>query len=75
MSLAECLGAESIVLMRRHGATIVGRHLMELGFRSIYSCRDAELQLRALSYGDIETFTDEEMELASKFPETTLTRA
>jgi hypothetical protein len=33
------------------------------------------LQLRALTYGDIDSFTDAEIELAAKFPEATLTRA
>jgi len=74
-SLARCLGTESIVLMKRHGATAVGRNLIELVFRSIYSCRDAELQLQALSHGEIESFSDEEIELASKYPEATLVRA
>ena len=74
-SLARCLDTESIVLMKRHGATVVGRNLIELVFRSIYSCRDAELQLQALLYGEIESFSDEEIELASKYPEATLVRA
>ncbi len=74
-SLARCLGAESLVLMKRHGATAVALNLMELVFRCIYSCRDAELQLKALSHGEIESFTDEEIDLASKYQETTLMRA
>jgi ribulose-5-phosphate 4-epimerase/fuculose-1-phosphate aldolase len=75
VSLARCLGAESIVLMKRHGATVVGRDLRELVFRTIYSVRDAELQLRALSYGEIDCFNDEEIDLAGKYPEATLSRA
>jgi len=74
-SLARCLGADSIVLMKRHGATVVGRDLRELVFRSIYSCRDAELQLRARSYGAVDVFTEAEIELAAQYPEATLTRA
>lgn len=74
-SLARCLGPHAILLMKRHGATVVGSNLRELVFRSIYSIRDAELQLRAASYGPIDTFTDEEIDLAGKFPETTLARA
>jgi hypothetical protein len=35
-SLARCLGPRSIVLMKRHGATVVGANLRELVFRSIY---------------------------------------
>ncbi len=74
-SLARCLGTNGIVLMKRHGATVVGSSLRELAFRSIYSCRDAELQLRARSYGPIDSFTDDEIDLAGKFPEATLSRA
>ena len=75
ISLARCLGSQSLVLMKRHGATVVAGNLSELAFRCIYSCRDAELQLRALSHGEIESFNDEEVELASKYQETTLMRA
>lgn len=74
-SLARCLGPDVLVLMRRHGATVVARNLMELTFRSIYSCRDAELQLGARLYGEIETFNDDEIELASQYQESTLNRA
>jgi ribulose-5-phosphate 4-epimerase/fuculose-1-phosphate aldolase len=75
VSLAACLGQNSIVLMKRHGATVVAKDLRELAFRSIYSCRDAELQLRALTYGKIDVFTDAEIELAGNFNEATLSRA
>jgi ribulose-5-phosphate 4-epimerase/fuculose-1-phosphate aldolase len=75
ISLAACLGQDSIVLMKRHGAMIVAKDLRELAFRSIYSCRDAELQLRSLTYGKIDIFTDAEIELAGKFREATLSRA
>jgi len=75
ISLAKCLGSNNMVLMKRHGVTVVGATLRELAFRSIYSCRDAELQLRAMSHGDISVFTDEEIALAEKFPEATLARA
>lgn len=74
-SLASCLGQNGIVLMKRHGATVVASDLRELAFRSIYSCRDAELQLRALTYGKIDVFTDAEIDLAGRFPEATLSRA
>jgi ribulose-5-phosphate 4-epimerase/fuculose-1-phosphate aldolase len=74
-SLARCLGSGSIVLMKRHGATVVGRNLREVVFRSIYGCRDAQLQGAAHLHGEIDTFTDDEIELAGQFPESTLTRA
>lgn len=75
VSLARCLGSHAMVLMKRHGATVVGKDLRELTFRSIYSCRDAELQLRALAHGPIDVFTPDEIALAGKFPEATLSRA
>jgi hypothetical protein len=65
----------SIVVMKRHGATVTGRNLIELVFRSNYRSRDAELQLQALSVGKIESFSDTEIELASKYPQATLVRA
>jgi HCOMODA/2-hydroxy-3-carboxy-muconic semialdehyde decarboxylase len=61
--------------MKRHGATVVASSVRELAFRSIYSCRDAELQLRSLQHGPIDVFTDEEIALAGKFPKATLARA
>ena len=50
-SLAKALGSCSMVLMRRHGATVAGGSLPELVFRTIFSCRNAELQLRAQAIG------------------------
>ena len=44
-SLAKALGPNWLVLMRRHGATVAGQNLTELVFRTIYSYRNAELQL------------------------------
>jgi HCOMODA/2-hydroxy-3-carboxy-muconic semialdehyde decarboxylase len=75
VSLARCLGAHAMVLMKRHGATVVASSLRELTFRSVYGCRDAELQLRALQYGPVDVFTEPEIELAGNFPEATLARA
>jgi len=75
MSLARSLGPHAMVLMKRHGVTVVASSLRELAFRSIYSCRDAELQLRALQHGPIDVFSNEEIDLAGKFPEATIARA
>ncbi len=64
-SLARALGPHWMVLMRRHGATVVGRSLQELVFRTIYSCRNADLQSRAQALGTIGPLTPGEIELAS----------
>jgi ribulose-5-phosphate 4-epimerase/fuculose-1-phosphate aldolase len=65
-SLARALGAHSIVLMRRHGATVGGRTLRELVFRAIYSARNAEHHSRALAMGRIEPLSPGEVEMAGE---------
>ncbi len=50
-SLARALGPYWLVLMRRHGATVAGRNLTELVFRTIYTARNAELQLMCKANG------------------------
>jgi HCOMODA/2-hydroxy-3-carboxy-muconic semialdehyde decarboxylase len=50
-SLAKTLGPHWLVLMRRHGVTVVARNLPELVFRTIYSYRNAELQLMIQAQG------------------------
>jgi ribulose-5-phosphate 4-epimerase/fuculose-1-phosphate aldolase len=50
-SLARALGPHWLVLMRRHGATVAARSLPELVFRTIYSYRNAELQLMVQAQG------------------------
>jgi len=73
-SLARCLDAHAIVLMKRHGATVVGRNVRELVFRSIYSARDAELQLRA-RYTETSTCSPRRKSTCRQVSEATLTRA
>ena len=50
-SLARALGRHSVVLMRRHGATVVGASVRELVSRSIFLCQNAEYQMRAYMLG------------------------
>ena len=64
-SLARALGDHWMVLLRRHGATLAGRSLHECVFRSIYTCRNAELQSRAMGMGSISTLSAGEAELCS----------
>jgi ribulose-5-phosphate 4-epimerase/fuculose-1-phosphate aldolase len=63
-SLARALGPHSMVLMRHHGATVVGASLRQLVFRSIYSCRNAEFQMAAKTLKTVSTLTRGEAELA-----------
>jgi ribulose-5-phosphate 4-epimerase/fuculose-1-phosphate aldolase len=65
-SLARALGKHAIVLMRRHGATVVGGELRELVFRTIYSAKNAEHQLAAHMLGHVSPLTDGEADMASQ---------
>jgi ribulose-5-phosphate 4-epimerase/fuculose-1-phosphate aldolase len=66
-SLARALGANWIVLMRRHGATVAGRTLEELTFRTIYTARNAALQIQAHTLGHVSPLNPAETELAGEY--------
>ena len=63
-SLARALGQHSVVLMRHHGATVVGGGLKELVSRSIFLCQNADYQLRAYLLGSPAPFRPGEIKLA-----------
>jgi ribulose-5-phosphate 4-epimerase/fuculose-1-phosphate aldolase len=63
-SLARTLGSHAMVLMRRHGATVVGASLRQLVFRAIYACRNAEFQTAAKALKTVSALTAGEAELA-----------
>ncbi len=66
-SLARALGANWMVLMRRHGATVAGLTLEELTFRTIYTARNAAMQIQAHSLGNVSPLTAAETELAGEY--------
>jgi ribulose-5-phosphate 4-epimerase/fuculose-1-phosphate aldolase len=63
-SLARALGKNSVVLMKRHGATVVGAGLRELVSRCIYLCWNAEHQMRASMIGTPQPLHPGEIPLA-----------
>jgi hypothetical protein len=63
-SLARALGRHSVVLMRRHGATVVGANLRELVFRSIYSCLNAVYLSEGKKMGKVGPLTPGEIAMA-----------
>jgi ribulose-5-phosphate 4-epimerase/fuculose-1-phosphate aldolase len=65
-SLARALGRHSVVLMRRHGATVVGGNLRELVARSIVLCQNADYQLRARMLGAAPPLRRGEIKLAGE---------
>lgn len=74
-SLARSLGQASMVLMRHHGATVVGKTVQELVFRSVTSCKNAEFLYRALALGHAPGLTPGEIEKAGKVPDVAMARA
>lgn len=66
-SLARALGAHWVVLMRRHGATVAGTTLEELTFRTIYTARNAALQIQAHTLGLVSPLNAAETRLASEY--------
>jgi ribulose-5-phosphate 4-epimerase/fuculose-1-phosphate aldolase len=63
-SLARALGTHLVVMMNRHGATVVGGGLKELVSRSIFMCQNAEYQLRAQSLSSSAPLHRGEIKLA-----------
>jgi HCOMODA/2-hydroxy-3-carboxy-muconic semialdehyde decarboxylase len=66
-SLARALADNWIVLMRRHGAAVAGQTLEELVFRTIYTARNAALQIQAHTLGNVSPLTAIETELAGEY--------
>ncbi len=58
-SLANALGTTAMVLMRGHGATLVGSSVREAAFRAVYATINAQLQPIAMQLGD-PTFLEPE---------------
>ena len=59
-ALAQSLGSRSVVLMRGHGSTVIGRNLREAVFQAIYTEVNARLQREALALGSPTFLTAEE---------------
>jgi ribulose-5-phosphate 4-epimerase/fuculose-1-phosphate aldolase len=66
-SLARALGPHPVVLMRRHGATVVGATLKDLVLRSLFLCQNAQYQLQAQILGKPSFLHPGEVEKANLF--------
>jgi ribulose-5-phosphate 4-epimerase/fuculose-1-phosphate aldolase len=66
-SLAQALGPYWMILMGRHGATVVGTSLREMVFRTVFSARNAELQTQAKLVGEVVALTPEEAAKAAAY--------
>jgi HCOMODA/2-hydroxy-3-carboxy-muconic semialdehyde decarboxylase len=68
-ALAEELGDKNVVLMRGHGATMIGVSIQEAVFRAVYSMENASIQMQAHLLGDggeVEFLNEEESEKSSR---------
>jgi ribulose-5-phosphate 4-epimerase/fuculose-1-phosphate aldolase len=64
-SLARALGRHNMVLMRRHGVTVVGTSVKDCVFRCVFSARNAAYQVQAMTIGDhVASLSQGEAELA-----------
>jgi len=63
-SLARALGGHRMVLMRRHGVTVVGDDVRDCAYRAVQTCRNAESLVRALSIGPVSVLSPGETRLA-----------
>jgi HCOMODA/2-hydroxy-3-carboxy-muconic semialdehyde decarboxylase len=64
-SLARAMGKGFMVLMRRHGVTVAGTSIKDCVFRTVFSARNAEYQVRAMTLNhSIESLSPGETELA-----------
>jgi ribulose-5-phosphate 4-epimerase/fuculose-1-phosphate aldolase len=63
-SLARALGPHWMVLMKRHGVTVAGTSVRDCVFRSNFSARNAEYQVRAMTIGTVRSLSPGEAHLA-----------
>ena len=74
-ALADALGNASVILMRGHGATVVGSDLMEAVYRAVYTQMNAEIQLHAHQLGTVTFLSKKEAQAASAAISTQMGRA
>jgi ribulose-5-phosphate 4-epimerase/fuculose-1-phosphate aldolase len=65
-ALAARLGPDAVVLMRGHGATIVGNSLRQVVYRAVYAERNAGLQAQAIQLGPVTYLNADEAQLAAE---------
>jgi HCOMODA/2-hydroxy-3-carboxy-muconic semialdehyde decarboxylase len=65
-SLARALGQHRMVLMRRHGVTVVGFGVRDCVYRAVQSCRNADFQVRGMSIGKVASLSEGEVQLADQ---------
>ena len=73
-SLARCLGKSAVVLLRGHGATVVGASLKEAVFRTLYANLNAQVQPVAMQLGNPQYLSAQEAFLADDLHQSVVDR-
>ncbi len=74
-ALAGTLSDKPMVLMRGHGATMVGASIKQVVYRAIYAATNAGLQMDALRLGEVMFLDDEEAAKAAASNDRSLDRS
>jgi ribulose-5-phosphate 4-epimerase/fuculose-1-phosphate aldolase len=74
-ALAGCLADKPMVLMRGHGATMAGKSIQQVVYRSIYAALNASLQMEAVQLGEPIYLEREEARKAAATNDGALDRA
>ncbi|MDB5408248.1 MAG: class aldolase/adducin family protein [Rhodospirillales bacterium] len=74
-ALAASLGDKPVILMRGHGATMVGNSIKHVVYRAVYAALNAALQMEALRLGEPMFLSEEEAVLAAQRNDNALDRA
>jgi ribulose-5-phosphate 4-epimerase/fuculose-1-phosphate aldolase len=74
-ALAEAVGSGAAVLMRGHGATVLGGDLKEVVFRAVYTEINARLQASAIQLGPVTYLSRAEAARATESVGKQITRA
>ena len=75
VAMAQTLGSAPVVLMRGHGATVVGADLRRAVFRAIYTEVNARLQSQALALGEVTYLSEGETVSSTRTIDTQVDRA
>jgi HCOMODA/2-hydroxy-3-carboxy-muconic semialdehyde decarboxylase len=73
-ALATNLGAKPMILMRGHGATMVGKTIQHAVYRAMYAAQNAEIQLEALRLGEVTYLAPEEAERYERYSDDVIHR-
>ena len=66
-ALAADLGAKPMILMRGHGATMVGKTIRHAVYRAVYAAQNAQIQLEAMRLGEVTYLAPEEAERYERY--------